>query len=74
MSAFVHFQFEKSKVECLSYFNKYYLFDQCTHSCARSCCCCCVDKPDERAVFQSKTLMIADANPPAPEDINWESY
>ena len=33
VSAYVHFQFEKSKVECLSYFNEHYLFDNCGHGC-----------------------------------------
>lgn len=71
VSVFVHFQFEKSKVECLNYFNEHYLFDNCPHSCSRNCCCCCIAKPDERAIFKNQVLMVANERPATPADINW---
>jgi hypothetical protein len=74
VSAYVHFQFEKSKVECLSYFNDHYQFSTCSHCCMRTCCCCCVNEPDERGVFRSHKVFILNDRPPTPEDINWESY
>ena len=74
VSAYVHFQFQKSKVECLNYFNEHYRFDNCSHGCMRCCCCCCVNKPDERGVFHNKKILVTNDHPPAPEDINWESY
>ena len=74
VSAFVHFQFEKSKVDCLSYFNEHYLFDSCCHGCIRSCCCCCLKKPDQKAIFQEHTLFASPEQPSTPADINWGHF
>lgn len=51
ISAFIHFQYEKSKIDCLTYFNDHYLFDVCGHSCMRNLCCCCVDTPEPKYLF-----------------------
>lgn len=74
ISAFVHFQYEKSKVDCLTYFNKHYLFDSCSHSCMRSCCCCCVNRPEDKYLFNGQPLLIKNERVPTPEDINWGSF
>ena len=41
-SAYVHFQFEKTKTKCLDIHQEYYLYDTCGHCCMRNCCCCCI--------------------------------
>lgn len=45
LSAYVHFEYEKSKHDCLQFFNNHYLFESWSHGCVRNCCCCCIDKP-----------------------------
>lgn len=74
VSCFVHFQYQKSKAECLAYFNDQYLFSNCGHGIMRNCCCCCVNDPDQRVTFQGNPLKIVSQNPPPPEDINWKSF
>jgi hypothetical protein len=74
ISAYVHFQYEKSKVDCLTYFNNHYLFDSCSHSCMRACCCCCVNRPEEKYLFNGNPLLIKSEKVPTPEDINWGSF
>lgn len=74
ISAYVHFQYEKSKVDCLTYFNNHYLFNNCSHSCMRSCCCCCVDEPEPKYLFNGEKLLIKNEKVPTPEDINWGSF
>ena len=46
ISTYIHFEYEKSKVDCLTYFNDHYLFNNCSHGCMRGCCCCCVKTPE----------------------------
>lgn len=58
ISAFIHFQYEKSKVDCLTYFNEHYLFDTCSHNCMRSMCCCCVAEPEQKYLFHGEKLFI----------------
>ena len=71
ISAFVHFQYEKSKQDCLTYFNDHYLFDTCGHNCARSCCCCCVNEPDQKYMLDGEKLFIKSEKVSSPEDIEW---
>jgi hypothetical protein len=74
ISAYVHFQYEKSKSDCLTYFNNHYLFDNCSHAYMRACCCCCVDRPEEKYLFNGQPLLIKSERVPTPEDINWGSF
>lgn len=72
ISAYVHYEYEKSKVECLTYFNKHYLFNSCSHGAVRGCCCCCVDDPKEKFKLANKyKLLVKNEEVPNPEDINW---
>lgn len=71
----MHFQFEKSKVDMLEYYNEHYLFNtRNTHSCMRSLCCCCIDDPEQKYLYKGKKLYIKTEKVPEPEDINWDSY
>lgn len=72
-SAYIHYQYEKSKVEMLTYFNKHYLFNTNLHGCARSICCCCVDDPEPKYLFKGQKLFVKNDKVPEPEDINWDS-
>jgi hypothetical protein len=74
ISVYVHFQYEKSKVDCLTYFNDHYLFNTCSHGYMRSCCCCCVDEPTDKYLFNGEKLLIKSEKVPSPEDINWSSF
>jgi hypothetical protein len=75
VSAYIHFEYEKSKVECLSFFNKHYLFNTCPHACFRCFCCCCIPEFDNQYKLHSNfRLLIKEEEVPTPEDINWESF
>ena len=74
ISAYIHFEYEKSKVDCLTYFNDHYLFNTCGHNCVRGCCCCCVKEPDQKYLFFGEKLLVKQEKVPAPEDINWSSF
>lgn len=74
-SAFIHYQFEKSKIEMLTYFNDHYLFhNRKSHSVMRSICCCCIDDPEPKYLFQGHKLYVRNDKVPEPEDLNWDSF
>jgi hypothetical protein len=74
IGAYVHFQYEKSKVDMLNYFNDHYLFSNSGHAFTRSLCCCCVDDPEPKYLFRGEKLYIKSEKVPEPEDINWENH
>jgi hypothetical protein len=73
-SAFVHFQFEKSKKECLEEFKQQYLYAKCSHNCCRTLCCCCIPDPTDRVTFRGSQLLVKSEKVPAPDDINWDHF
>lgn len=74
-SAYVHFQFEKSKVDMLQYYSDHYLFGhKNSHSFARAVCCCCIDDPEPKYLYKGKKLYVKSEKVAEPEDINWNSY
>ena len=74
ISAFIHFQMEKSRNDCLTEFSNNYLFDNCTNNCMRNCCCCCIQEPSEKFKFYNSALLIKNDKVPPAYDINWNSY
>lgn len=75
IAAFVHFEYEKSKMDCLEYFKKHYLFSASSfHSCMHSVCCCCIEEIKPEFVYDTKPLKIRNSTVPDPEEINWESF
>ena len=76
MSAFIHFQYEKSKAECLTHFEKQYLFKNWSHCCMRSFFSFCIKnkESEKNTVFHDNQLFVSETYPPHPEDINWASF
>lgn len=73
MSAYVHFEFEKSKNDLLNYYSDHWMFDSCTHSCVSTLCGCCVKSPGPQYLFRGEQLKIKAEKVSDPEEINWES-
>lgn len=58
-SAFIHFQFEKSKVDMLDFYSNHYLFSESnSHALTRAICCCCVDDPAPKYLYKGKPLFV----------------
>lgn len=52
MSAYVHFEFEKSKNDLLNFYSDHWKFDSCMHSCVSGMCCCCVKDLSPQYLFR----------------------
>lgn len=66
IAAYVHFQFEKTRKECLEEFRHHYLYAKCSHALCRTFCCCCVPDPTEKLNFKSSRLLVRSEKVPAP--------
>lgn len=73
MSAYVHFEFEKSKNDLLNYYSDHWMFNSCVHSCVSAICGCCVKQPGPQYLFRGEQLKIKAEKVSDPEEINWES-
>lgn len=73
MSAYVHFEYEKSRNDLLNYYSDHWMFDTCIHSCVGAICGCCVNQPGPQYLFRGTQLKIKSEKVSDPEEINWES-
>lgn len=67
LSAFVHFEYEKSKTDMLNYYSDHWMFDSCSHDCVLGACNCCMEQPEEKYLFQGQRLKILSAKVENPE-------